>query len=110
MVKQEQKVNPNYHRIYSDLISKKFPERLKEFDTHFFSKKVLSCADILSLNKQLFGAKEDSSNTKLRSYGKNDILKILKDQKKLNLNNKQAADYFKISRNSIIKWKKIFAV
>jgi len=47
-------------------------------------------------------------NQKLKSYDKNTILQILDYQKKHHLNNTELALHFKLSRNTVAKWKKIF--
>ncbi|WP_300674732.1 helix-turn-helix domain-containing protein [Soonwooa sp.] len=102
--------SPNYNKIYSDLIQHKFPERISEFSSIFNGKQRLSTFDVITLNQKLFGKIDDDTNQKLRSYSKNDIIEILNYQKKNNMNNSEMANYFKISRNSIAKWKKLFLV
>ena len=43
-------------------------------------------------------------------HHKTTILEILQYQKNNNLNNNQLADHFKLSRNTITKWKKIYII
>ena len=106
MDQQTQITTPDYKRIYSDILLKKYPEK-KEICTAFLEKQHLSAFDVIMLNEKIFGTNQ-SKNQKLRSYRKSDILKILDYQKKNNLNNSQLANHFKLSRNTIAKWKKLF--
>lgn len=109
MDQQASKINPNYHRIYSDIIASKFPNRMEEFKS-VFSKGLLSAIDVITLNQKLFGISEESNNQRLRSYSSSDIVQILEYQKKSKLNNSELANHFKLSRNTISKWKKKFLV
>lgn len=105
-------MTPDYKRIYSDMLAKKFPHRKKDFDV-FLNKKELSILNIIELNKKIFGTVDKQSekfNQKHRSYRKSDIMKILDHQKKYKLNNSQLANHFKLSRNTIAKWKKMFYI
>ncbi|GAA4160324.1 hypothetical protein GCM10022217_24170 [Chryseobacterium ginsenosidimutans] len=100
---------PDYKRIYSDLIAEKFPDR-KECKI-ILSKERLSELDVITLNNILFkdNNKDTTSlNQKHRSYNQDTILEILRYQKKNKLNNIQVAKHFKLSRNTVAKWKKIF--
>jgi len=65
--------------------------------------------DIIKLNEIIFGIKKENElcNPKHHSYSKNDIIQILEYQKKNKLNNSQLANHFKLSRNTITKWKRI---
>lgn len=103
-------MRPDYIRIYNDIVIKKHSDK-KEICQSLLSKKNLSFTDIIELNRLIFGGgdKETNSfNQKHRSYKKSDILKILDYQKKYELNNSQLAIYYKLSRNTIAKWKKMF--
>ncbi|MCI3938584.1 helix-turn-helix domain-containing protein [Chryseobacterium aahli] len=103
--------NPDYRRIYTDMLTKKYPEKKKECDS-IFKKNKLSTFDIIRLNALIFNVKENpetkSFNQKHRSYNEFDILKILDYQKKNQLNNSQLAHHFDVSRNSLTKWKKLY--
>ena len=101
--------SPNYKQIYIDILDKKFPHK-KEACNKILSKTRVSTIDVIVLNKIIFGtAKETNSfNQKHRSYSKNHILHILDYQKKHKLNNSQLANHFKLSRNTVSKWRKIF--
>ena len=103
---------PDYKRIYSDLLNKKYPDKRKEL-TSFFNKENLSVLDIIELDRRIFGTankQTEDFNQKHRSYSKSDIIKILKYQKRNNLNNSQLANHFKLSRNTVARWKKLFVV
>lgn len=110
MDREEQKINrPFYHRIYTDLIIKKYPEKIEECK-NILSKKELSFLDIISLNEKIFGNNKEFDNQRLRSYNEDAIFRILEYQKKHNLNNSQLAIHFKLSRNTVARWKKNFSV
>lgn len=101
---------PDYKRIFNDIISMKYPQKYKDCAS-LLQKNKLSVLDVIELNKRIFGysGKEVMNmNQKHRSYSKNDILQILDYQKRNNLNNSQLALHFKLSRNTVSKWKKLF--
>lgn len=97
---------PDFKQIYSDIITRKYPHKY-DLCKNLLSKKEFLALDILQLNTIIFGSSE-KSNGKYRSYKRTDILKILDYQKQHNLNNTQLALHFKLSRNTVAKWKKIY--
>lgn len=103
---------PDYKRIYSDLIKVKYPEK-KEICDHLLSKVDLSVLDIININQILFN-KSSMENTQFnqrhRSYNKSTIFQILEYQRENKLNNSQLARHFKLSRNTITKWKNQFLI
>ncbi|WP_312992336.1 helix-turn-helix domain-containing protein [Chryseobacterium flavum] len=104
------KSTPNYKLIFQDMLNKKFPEK-KEICEPLLNKKSLSHIDIININEIIFGKpefKKEVLNQQRRSYDVPSILQILKYQEKNNLSNSQLANHYKISRNTIAKWKKIF--
>lgn len=110
MDRKTQKMRPNYNIIYLDLINKKFPDKINKHKV-LLNKKELSTVDIIKLNEELFGqenATKEKINQSLRSYDMDTILEILAYQKKNNLNNTEVANHFKVSRNTITKWKNIY--
>ena len=110
MGKQIQKITPDYTRIYSDIITQKYPQKWEECRA-LLQKNTLSRLDIIVLNSKIFGKTDRQSigfNQKFRSYTKADIMQMLDYQKQHNLNNVQLATHFRISRNSVTKWKKMF--
>ncbi len=101
-----EKINPDFKLIYSDIINKRYPEKAVVCH-NLLAKRDLSVMDILELNKRIFG-KLDNNNQKYRSYSEADILQMLDYQEKNRLNNTQLANHFKLSRNSVAKWRKMF--
>ncbi len=101
----------NYKLIFKDIIKKKFPEKEHQCSSTL-NKRNLSASDILQLNQKIFGfnLETEQSNQKHRSYKKSDILIILDYQQKNKLNNSQLANHFKLSRNTVTKWKKMFLI
>ncbi|MDQ0593905.1 DNA-binding transcriptional regulator YiaG [Chryseobacterium ginsenosidimutans] len=101
---------PNYKRIYSDIISMKYPEKMG-ICNHLLKKNNLSTLDIIEMSQILFNKtnKENFSfDQKHRSYDRFTILKILEYQKKNELNNSELARHFNLSRNTVSKWKNRF--
>jgi len=101
---------PDYRKIYSDIITKKFPEKMNECET-LLKKQDLRVSDILELNRRIFGSRDKETerfNQRHRSYSRKDIMEILDYQKKHSLNGIQLANHFKISRNTVTNWKKRF--
>lgn len=112
MDQQIQKINsqPDYHKIYLDIIKLKYPEKEK-YCQPILALKNLSALDIIELNRIICSntIKENVVfNQRHRSYDRPAILRILDYQKKNKLNNIQLANKLNISRNTISKWKKIF--
>ncbi|WP_117590729.1 helix-turn-helix domain-containing protein [Chryseobacterium sp. FH2] len=101
---------PYYKKIYSDILTKKFPGKINECQS-ILSKEELSVLDIIQLNERIFGCHEISAdNQRLRSYDNQSISKILEYQKKYDLNNTQLSIHFKLSRNTIARWKSKFKI
>jgi len=101
---------PDYKNIYTDILHKKYPDK-KVDCKKLLEKESLSTLDIIEINTIIFGHQKNekgSINQKHRSYNKSDILQILDFQKKHKLNNSQLANHFKLSRNTVARWKKIF--
>jgi hypothetical protein len=106
------KNTPDYKKIFNDIINIKFPEK-KEICSHLLDKSNLTVLDIIDLNELLFrnSSKENSVfNQKHRSYNETVIYQILEYQKKNRLNNSQLAGHFKLSRNTVTKWKSLFPI
>ncbi|MBB6369643.1 helix-turn-helix domain-containing protein [Chryseobacterium shigense] len=99
---------PNYKRIYEDIINKKYPHKIEECQI-LLSKEELNFFDIIKLNQKIFASDESTAESqKHRSYDDQVIIKILQYQKDNMINNTQLALHFKLSRNTVAKWKKIF--
>lgn len=107
-----EKLVPDYNRIYNDIIIKKIPDK-RTCCMRLLQKESLSVLDIIELNEKIFGIpdkKTFAANQRHGSYRKTDILKMLDYQKKNQLKNTQFAIHFKLSRNTVTKWKKGFVV
>ncbi len=105
-------MKPNYKNIYTHILLKKFPHK-QQSCLSILNKTDLSDLDVIELNKMIFGQKSQETerqNQKYRSYNKTTILEILDYKKKNNLNDSQLADHFNLSRNTVSKWKKMFAI
>ncbi|ATN05801.1 helix-turn-helix domain-containing protein [Chryseobacterium indologenes] len=105
-------LQPDYHRIFNDILSKKNPVN-KIACLKILEKKDLSALDVIKLNTLIFSYTERNTpsgigENKHRSYNKTDILYMLDFQKENGYNNSQISLYFRVSRNSIAKWRKIF--
>lgn len=104
-----EKLQPDYKRIYNDIIIKRCPEN-KEKCLSILRKKDLSFLDVIKLNSLIFGSQNRENNVlnqRHRSYDQSAIIEILNYQKKNNLNNIETARYFKLSRNTVAKWRKL---
>jgi hypothetical protein len=109
---KEMDSTPDYVRIYSDILDMKFPHK-KKICRQILKKERITVLDVIELNNKIFEAPNKENvdfNQKHRSYSKEDILYLLDYQKKHRLNNSQLANHFKLSRNTVTKWKRIFLV
>lgn len=105
-----EKSAPNYSKIYTDIILKKHPEKY-ECCRAILQKEALSMLDVIKLNQMIFIVEDFRAaefSGKQRAYDKSSILEILDYQKVNGYNNTQIASKFKLRRNSVAKWKKIF--
>ncbi|MET3037259.1 helix-turn-helix domain-containing protein [Chryseobacterium sp. NRRL B-14859] len=99
--------DPDYARIFMDIISMKHPEKWTSCSS-ILNRGELSVLDILELNRLIFEVENISMNQKHKSFDEAAILQILDYQQKYNLNNSQLACHFRLSRNTVTKWKKCF--
>ncbi|WP_407404052.1 helix-turn-helix domain-containing protein [Chryseobacterium sp.] len=109
MAKQIQK-GIDYRRLYRDLISYKYPNKIEECRSILEKDNIIGF-DILMLQKKLafnFTREDSISDQRYKSYDESTIKKILQFQEKNQLNNTQLALHFKLSRNTVSKWKKLF--
>ncbi|AZA76238.1 helix-turn-helix domain-containing protein [Chryseobacterium sp. G0186] len=103
---------PNYNVIYYDLIQKKHPDKI-EACKELLKKENMDATDILELNRRIFPVTRENNGKfkqRHRAYHEADILKILDYQKKNKLNNLQLASHFKMSRNTITKWRRLMKI
>ncbi|MGG5210518.1 helix-turn-helix domain-containing protein [Chryseobacterium sp. MIQD13] len=106
------KIVPDYKRIYSDIITKEFPDK-RNCCLQLLQKEILSAIDIIRLNEEIFGIPDKETfiaNQRHRSYRETDILQILDYQQRNQLTNTQLASHFKLSRNTVAKWRKKFRI
>lgn len=102
---------PNYKQIYTDIIDEVYPEKKNNIQINNRIECIETVMDILTFNTLILGSSQqvtESKSRRLRSYDKKSILKILEYQKSNKLNNIATAVHFKISRNTLTKWHRIF--
>ena len=104
-----EKSSPNYKQIFKDILDRKYPEKRNACE-NILNKTTLSIVDVIEINTKIFGKRIINNSQKFRSYKKSDILNILDYQKENGLNNSQLANHFRLSRNTVSKWKKLFLV
>lgn len=110
MDRKIQSLGPDYRRIYSDILNKKFPDKICECEK-LMGKKNLSVFDILELNEKIFGVSDKETeifDKKHRAYKEDVIKEILNYQIKNKYSNTELARHFKLSRHTIAKWKLIY--
>jgi len=99
---------PNYKKIYTDLLDRKYPEK-KQACESILNKTIIESLDVIRLNELIFNKNNKDllkKNQSFKSYDKDTVINILKYQKENGLNNIQLASHFKLSRNTVAKWKK----
>lgn len=93
--------------IFKDLIATKYPDKKEEYKD-YLNKRNLNQLDVLKISELI---RKHSSNAvynlsqKHKAYNQNTIQKILRYQKVYELNDSEVARHFKMSRNTIKKWK-----
>lgn len=109
MKNNEVSCQPDYKRIYTDIVYNKFPDKSSKILP--LLKDNLTVLEVIKINVIIFG-KGDSSAHKQnqihKSYDEKTILHILKYQKDKKCNNTLLAKQFDLSRNTITKWKRIY--
>lgn len=103
-------MSPNYKKIFEDIIKYQHPLKADACE-RILKKESLTGMDVITLNNLIFGSQSNWEsirfNQKHRSYDRQSIVQILDYQKKNNLNNTQIALKYKLSRNTVAKWKKL---
>lgn len=103
-----------YKNIYTDLIYESNylnPKNIEAVKDQI--SKINSFSDVLRLNEVIRGKNTTVNSVKLnqqlKSYDKDLIFKILKEQQNSGLSNQDIALKYKMSRNTIAKWKNVFS-
>lgn len=102
---------PDFKLIYTDIINEKFPDKMNDPVIRSKLDTLNTAVDILKFNILVFGESEYtilSKSQRLRSYDEASIREILDYQSKNKLTNTETGNHFKISRNTIAKWKSFF--
>jgi len=103
---------PNFQKIYLEIIEAFFPEKEKEC-SFYLRRTKWSSLDVITVNNILFSQKSSKEvfafNQKHRAYDEKTIKRILKYQKENKLNDTQVSTHFKLSRNTLLKWKRNFS-
>jgi hypothetical protein len=100
---------PNYNKLYKDILYLKFPEKIGELE-HYLSREILLSIDVIKINNLMFGNSENINyNQKLKSYDEESIRKILEFQEKNKLSNTSLSKMYRLSRNTISRWKSCFS-
>jgi|SRR5690606_9923997 len=100
---------PDFGRIFCEIAQKNnFSEsKINEMS----AQKKWNSLDVIKMNEKLFGNTAINNlnfNQNHRAYDEESIKEILNYQKKYDLNNSEMMRMFRISRNTIVKWQKLF--
>ncbi len=100
---------PDFGKIFREMAEKKnIPKNQQE---RIAEQKGWNSLDVIEINEELF-AKDNKENIKFnqkhRAYDESSIKELLEYQQKHKLNNTEMMSLFKISRNTIARWKRIF--
>jgi|SRR5690606_7439334 len=103
--------NPDYQKIYKEITERFHPDKMDKVKTYIQKEEwtsfdVITVSNILINKKKIHGQRIDRQH---KAYDEHTIKAILKHQKEYGMNNSEAARFFKISRNTIISWKKIYS-
>lgn len=100
---------PDFQKIYSEIIEIYHPEKKKEC-SFYLNRTDWSSLDVITVNNIIFAQKSSKEsfafNQNHRAYDEKTILQILQYQKQHKLNDAQVSLHFKLSRNTLLKWKK----
>ncbi|MET3535457.1 helix-turn-helix domain-containing protein [Chryseobacterium limigenitum] len=102
---------PDYKQIYLDILQEKYPDKLKIQVIKNQLNFLHSAIDVIKIDRLIFGEASSAvefKNQRLRSYDEESILEILKYQHENKMTNTQISNHFKISRNTIARWKTIY--
>jgi|SRR5690606_13123093 len=105
--REEINLAPDYRKIYFEIIERYHPEKRKSCEA-FLKKELWTSLDVITVNEIIFGSHKKEVlqfNQSHRSYDQTTVQEILEYQEKHKLNNVQVANMFKLSRNTLTKWK-----
>ncbi|SUX46015.1 helix-turn-helix domain-containing protein [Chryseobacterium indoltheticum] len=104
---------PYYKNIFNDILDSKYPEK-KSICQKLLDKENFTHLDVITLNKLIFGdrrsTEDDKFNQQHKFYSESAIIQMLKYQYDNKLSNSQLARHFKLSRNTVARWKKHFTI
>ena len=97
---------PNYQKIYKEITERFHQDKIQEIKP-YLNKKQWNTLDVMSVNNILTDENEIQDKDRIhKAYDEQTINAILQHQKEFELNNSELARYFKISRNTVLNWKK----
>jgi len=107
--REEIETQPDFGKIFREMAEKK--NILKNQQGCIAEQKEWNSLDVIKINEELF-AKDNKENLRFnqkhRAYDESSIKELLEYQQKHKLNNTEMMSLFKISRNTIARWKRIF--
>ena len=101
---QEVSNGPDYAKIFRDMAAKRNIDTTAALP----QKKSYSSIDVININEKLFAKQTKESfafNQKHRAYDKKTIELLLTYQHRHELSNSEMARLFKLSRNTLSRWK-----
>lgn len=101
---------PYFHKIYADLISRKYPEK-QPACKKLLEKSELTNIDVMKIDKIISGDLNKETiifNQQHRSYDLQTIEHIISYKNEHQLNNLKLAEHFNLSRNTVSKWIKLY--
>jgi aryl carrier-like protein len=101
----------NYKEIYLNLISEKFPKKLEDPKVMWKLEHLDSALNIIELNDLLFhnGKREiNITDSRLRSYTQDEIIRILKYQEQYKKSNTDIINKYGMTRATLNTWRKRF--
>ncbi|WP_284462945.1 helix-turn-helix domain-containing protein [Chryseobacterium sp.] len=103
-------MRPNYKKIYQDMLTLEYPEKLKDPKIKELLGKLDTSEDVLKFNDRLFKPSREGqkNNQKLKTYDKKTMIKLLQYQKKHGHSTSYMSKKYKISRTTLTKWKLMF--
>lgn len=105
-------MGPNYKKIYHDMLMASNPSKLDIKEVANKINNIKAAIDVTNLNEMLFGSNVQSTNEinqNLKAYDEQSVMKILRYQKEYKLNNTQTAITFKLSKNTLCRWRLFYA-